>query len=133
MLILLKSIFMGFLDQIFGKKEDQDQAKNLWKSIESEKDLNAAVEKSSQQKVLIFKHSTRCFISKTMLKSFERQMQNADKDYSYYFLDLLANRSISDEIESRFGVVHQSPQLIVLDHGKAVYNASHQNINLDEI
>jgi bacillithiol system protein YtxJ len=125
--------FMGFLDQIFGKKEDQDHSKSLWKKIESQKDLDAAIEKSSQQKVLIFKHSTRCFISKTVLRSFEKQMQESDKNFGYYFLDLLAYRSISNEIESRFDVVHQSPQLIVLENGKAIYNASHQNIDLDKI
>lgn len=124
---------MGFLDQIFGKKEDQDHSKSLWKKIESQKDLDAAIEKSSQQKVLIFKHSTRCFISKSVLRSFEKQMQESDKNFGYYFLDLLAYRSISNEIESRFDVVHQSPQLIVLENGKAIYNASHQNIDLDKI
>ena len=124
---------MGFLDQIFRKKEDQDHSKSLWKKIESQKDLDAAIEKSSQQKVLIFKHSTRCFISKTVLRSFEKQMQESDKNFGYYFLDLLAYRSISNEIESRFDVVHQSPQLIVLENGKAIYNASHQNIDLDKI
>ena len=124
---------MGFLDQIFGKKEDQDHSKSLWKKIESQKDLDAAIEKSSQQKVLIFKHSTRCFISKTVLRSFEKQMQASDKNFGYYFLDLLAHRVISNEIESRFDVVHQSPQLIVLENGKAIYNASHQNIDLDKI
>ena len=124
---------MGFLDQIFGKKEGQDHSKSLWKTIESQKDLDAAIEKSSQQKVLIFKHSTRCFISKTVLRSFEKQMQESDKNFGYYFLDLLAYRSISNEIESRFDVVHQSPQLIVLENGKAIDNASHQNIDLDKI
>ncbi|GGG49036.1 bacillithiol system redox-active protein YtxJ [Epilithonimonas arachidiradicis] len=124
---------MGFLDQIFGKKEEQDQTKSLWKKIESEKDLDLAVEKSSQQKVLIFKHSTRCFISKTVLKNFEKQMQNSDKNYAFYFLDLLAHRNLSNEIESRFDVVHQSPQLIVLENGKPTHNASHQNIDLDTV
>lgn len=124
---------MGFLDQIFGKKEEQDQTKTLWRKLESMKDLDAAVERSFQQKVLIFKHSTRCFISKTVLKSFEKQMENSDKEQTYYFLDLIANRDISNEIESRFDVTHQSPQLIALENGKAIYNASHQSIDLDQI
>ncbi|MCG2792692.1 MAG: bacillithiol system redox-active protein YtxJ [Weeksellaceae bacterium] len=124
---------MGFLDQIFGKKEEQAPRKSLWKNIETQKDLDLAVEKSFQHKVLIFKHSTRCFISKTVLKSFEKQMQNSHQDLAYYFLDLLAHRDISNQIEDRFSVTHQSPQLIVLEHGKAVYNASHQSIDLDKI
>lgn len=124
---------MGLLDQLFGKKEEQKQSQSLWKKIETESDLDAAVEHSFQQKVLIFKHSTRCFISKTVLKSFEKQMQNSHQDLAYYFLDLLAHRDISNQIEDRFGVTHQSPQLIVLEQGKAVYNASHQSIDLDKI
>jgi len=124
---------MGFLNQIFGKKEEQDESKSLWKKIETQKDLDLAIEKSFQQKVLIFKHSTRCFISKTVLKSFERQMEHSDKEQSYYFLDLIAHRDISNEIESRFDVTHQSPQLIALEKGKATYNASHQSIDLDKI
>ncbi len=132
-LFLLKLNSMGLLDQLFGKKEEQKQSQSLWKKIETESDLDAAVEHSFEQKVLIFKHSTRCFISKTVLKSFEKQMQNSDKDLAYYFLDLLAHRDISNQIEDRFGVTHQSPQLIVLEQGKAVYNASHQSIDLDKI
>lgn len=60
-------------------------------------------------------------------------MQNSEKNYTYYFLDLLAHRNLSNDIETRFDIVHQSPQLIVLDSGKAIYNASHQNIDLDKI
>lgn len=60
-------------------------------------------------------------------------MQNSDKKYAYYFLDLLKHRNISNAIESRFGITHQSPQLIVLENGEAIYDASHQNIDLDKI
>jgi bacillithiol system protein YtxJ len=124
---------MGFLDQLFGKKTESEQVNNLWKKLENNKDLESAIQKSFQEKVLIFKHSTRCFISKTVLKSFEKQIQNSDQDHTYYFLDLLAHRDLSDEIESRFDIVHQSPQLIVLENGKAIQNASHQNIDLQKV
>jgi bacillithiol system protein YtxJ len=60
-------------------------------------------------------------------------MENSDKEQTYYFLDLIAHRDISNEIESRFDVTHQSPQLIALENGKAFYNASHQSIDLDQI
>lgn len=122
---------MGFLDQIFGKKESEDQAPNLWRNITSDKDVDDAVAESYHRKVLIFKHSTRCFISKTVLKNFEKEIRDSHQDYAYYLLDLLAHRAISDTIASRFDVVHQSPQLIVLENGKVVHSASHQGISLD--
>lgn len=125
---------MGFLDQLFGKKETPQSTKDhLWKNLTTEKDLDAAISQSFQKKVLIFKHSTRCFISKTVLKRFENQIHHSDKNYTYYFLDLLAHRDVSNEIESRFSITHQSPQVIVLENGKAVNNASHQAIDLDQI
>lgn len=122
---------MGFLDQIFGKKESEDQVPNLWHNITSDKDLDDAVAESYHRKVFIFKHSTRCFISKTVLKNFEKEIRDSHQDYAYYLLDLLAHRAISDTIASRFDVVHQSPQLIVLENGKVVHSASHQGISLD--
>ena len=45
-----------------------------------------------------------------------------------FFLDLIEYRNISNEIASRFGVQHQSPQIILICDGKAVYNASHESI-----
>ena len=124
---------MGFLDQLFGKKTESEQVNKWWRKLESEKDLETAVQKSFQSKVLIFKHSTRCFISKTVLKSFEKQIETLDKNYTFYFLDLLENRALSNEIEMRFDVVHQSPQLIVLENGKAVKNSSHHSISVSLI
>ena len=124
---------MGFLDQLFGKKTESEQVNKWWRKLESEKDLETAVQKSFQSKVLIFKHSTRCFISKTVLKSFEKQIETLDKNYTFYFLDLLENRALSNEIETRFDVVHQSTQLIVLENGKATHNASHQSIDLEKV
>ena len=124
---------MGFLDQLFGKKTESEQVNKWWRKLESEKDLETAVQKSFQSKVLIFKHSTRCVISKTVLKSFEKQIETLDKNYTFYFLDLLENRALSNEIETRFDVVHQSPQLIVLENGKATHNASHQSIDLEKV
>ena len=68
-----------------------------------------------------------------MLKNFEKEVSNSDKDASYYFLDLLANRSISNKIADDLDVEHQSPQLIVLQDGKAVKSASHHSISVSLI
>jgi len=50
-----------------------------------------------------------------------------------YFLDLIEYPDISNEIATRFGVVHQSPQLIVIKDGKAVYNDSHESIDATKL
>ena len=50
-----------------------------------------------------------------------------------YFLDLLEFRNVSNEIASRFGVTHQSPQIILVKDGKSVYNASHESIDISKL
>lgn len=124
---------MGFLNKMFGNDEPQNSSGQFWNTIESEDDLNKAIEKSSEKKVVLFKHSTRCFISKTVLKNFEKEVQSSEKDVAYYFLDLIAYRSVSNKIADHFGITHQSPQMIVLENGKAVKDASHQSISVDLI
>jgi bacillithiol system protein YtxJ len=55
------------------------------------------------------------------LKQFENEFDFSDK-VTPYFLDLIAHREISNGIASRFGVMHQSPQLLL--EGKSVYDVS---------
>lgn len=121
---------MSIFNKIFGGSAEEKQSPEFWNHINSEADLEKAVEESHNKKVAIFKHSTRCFISKTVLKNFEREVAASDKDVSFYFLDLLAHRDLSNKIADELGVQHQSPQLIVLENGNAVKNASHQSISL---
>ena len=121
---------MSFLNKLFGSPEKENSSETFWKNITSEDDLNKAIEESTTKKVSIFKHSTSCFISKTVLKNFEKEVANTDKEVSYYFLDLLAHRNISNKIAEQLEVTHQSPQLIVLENGKATKNASHSDISV---
>ncbi|MBK1896532.1 bacillithiol system redox-active protein YtxJ [Chryseobacterium paridis] len=124
---------MSFFDKIFGGKEDQPEQKSFWKKIESEEDLAEAIERSYKNRVAIFKHSTSCFISKTVLRNFESEINELGTDVDLYFLDLLAYRPISNKIAEDLDVTHQSPQLIVIENGKAINNASHQNISISQI
>lgn len=121
---------MSFLQSLFGGKSDSENHEELWEDLTTIEDLDRAEKESFEKKVVLFKHSTRCFISKTVLRNFERQMSDDKKDVKFYFLDLIKHRDISNEIENRFGVTHQSPQLLVLENGKAIKNASHQSIDL---
>ena len=121
---------MSFFNKIFGSSEEEKSSPEFWKYLESEEDLNRAIAVSTEKKVAIFKHSTRCFISKTVLKNFEKEVENSDKNMDYYFLDLLAHRDLSNKIADDLGVTHQSPQLIVLENGVVVNHASHQSIAL---
>ena len=51
----------------------------------------------------------------------------------YYILDLIACRDISNLIALELGVQHQSPQLLIINKEKCVFNTSHFNISTSAI
>ncbi len=102
---------------------------SIWTSLKSPEDLDRLVEHSFQQPALIFKHSTTCGISHSVFSKVEQELEQLADKYTLYYLDLLANRSISNEVADRFNVLHQSPQVLVIHQGQAVYNKSHHAIN----
>lgn len=121
---------MSFLKKIFGNSdESKSEVKGnfQWVELIHLDQLDGIVNQSWEKPILIFKHSTRCIISKTVLKNFEKDFKFGDNVTSYY-LDLLEYRPISNEIASVFNVTHQSPQLLVIKNGVCVYNASHESI-----
>lgn len=125
---------MSVLKKLFGNSDSKDTSnKIMWNGLTKLKQLDTIAEESDAVPVIIFKHSTRCSISRMALKFFEREYTFAEKDVKPYFLDLLAHRDISDEIASRFNVTHQSPQLIVIKNNKAVYHTSHHDINVGNL
>ena len=83
---------------------------------------------SSEAPVLIFKHSNRCAVSKFALKNFENTFRN-EKGVKCYFIDVVVNRDCSIAVANKFGVVHESPQILILYKNKVVYNASHEMID----
>ena len=125
---------MSIFNSIFGSSENNtNPSKVNWIPLTDLGQLNEISELSNEKPVVIFKHSTRCSISRMALKQFENEYDLSDTEVTTYFLDLIAFRDISNEIASRFVVVHQSPQLLLLVGGKSVYDVSHSAIDTDEL
>jgi len=110
------------------KTEKEPQIPFPWQSLTSESQLDEIAELSKTKTVLIFKHSTRCGISRMVLSRFEEQFADNQEAVVFYYLDLLNFRAISDEIAVRFQVFHQSPQLLVIKNGTSVAQGSHYEI-----
>ena len=92
------------------------------------------IDEISQTKpVVLFKHSTRCSISRMALKQFDAEFNYPEEKIDWYLLDLLNHRDLSNEIASRYNIVHQSPQIVVIRNGKAVFNESHDSIAAEDL
>ena len=102
-----------------------------WIDLKSEAQLKELTEESNVRPQVIFKHSTRCGISSMAKGRLERSIAPANADF--YFLDLIAYRSLSNKISTAFNVYHESPQILLIKNGECVYDESHTSINMNEI
>lgn len=126
---------MGLLNKMFGNQDNKVNSSSSmeWNDLTQLKQLDEIAGESENNAILIFKHSTRCPISRMALKQFEQEYDIDADTVKPYFLDLLEHRDISNEIASRFNVMHQSPQIILIKGGKAVYDTSHSDISADVV
>ena len=104
-----------------------------WIPLTDLKQLDELIAASNDKSIAIYKHSTRCSISVMVKKSLEMQWALPDNKLPVYYLDLLSHRAISNRIADVLDIEHQSPQFIIIKNGRAIYEASHSEIDYDEI
>jgi bacillithiol system protein YtxJ len=102
-----------------------------WIPLTTEHQLTEIREASATKPVVIFKHSTRCSISAVAKSRLERAA--APEEISFYYLDLIKFRNISNRIEADFDVPHESPQVLLIRNGECIYDESHSGITMDDL
>lgn len=126
---------MGIFDKLFGDtaKDSKSDKELEWLNLGSVEDLDAAIAHSFEQTVLLFKHSTRCSISSSALDRLTRKWNGEEVFVRTFYLDLLNHRDISSTIASKLNIEHQSPQMILVKDGVAIFNSSHMNIDFEDV
>ena len=61
-------------------------------------------------------------------KQLERSFNLSPEQIDMYYLDLITYRELSNEIVKKYGVSHESPQLLLLKDNEVVAHASHHSI-----
>lgn len=95
---------------------------NKFLEIDDQAALDSLLTDSKQKPVIVFKHSNACPISARAY----REMEKVEADVN--ILVVQSAREVSRELANRTGVPHETPQVIVLRDGKAVWNASHFDV-----
>lgn len=106
---------------------------SIWNNLTPEISLDEIDRLSQEKHVLLFKHSTRCSVSVMAKNSLDRDWDIDKEELSLFYLDLLQYRPISNEIAERYGITHESPQVLLIKNGKCIYHTSHSNISVREI
>jgi bacillithiol system protein YtxJ len=109
-------------------------SKVKWSELKSINQIDEIREVSKDKSVLIFKYSSRCSLSQMALDRLERNWKESEMaDVKSYFLDLISYREISNRVAHEFDVEHESPQVLIIENGKSIYDESHMGINYTQI
>lgn len=124
---------MGLFKNLFSSNsESKEKLQNKpsldWYKLTKVEQLDSLKQISNEKLVVIFKHSTRCGISRMVWNQFQASADFPKEQVELFYLDLLSYRDVSDAITQEFQVLHQSPQLILLQHEEVVHHASHSAI-----
>jgi bacillithiol system protein YtxJ len=102
--------------------------------IESVNELEAILRESAERPVLFFKHSLTCPISSRAFSEFEQYLESPEARPTRNCLIIVQTaREVSQQLAEQLGVQHESPQAIVVRHGRAIWNESHFGIKSDRL
>jgi len=97
--------------------------------IETEAQLREVIK--SQQRLVLFKHSTQCPVSAAAYRQVEKF--EGMTDTPVYLVRVIEERSLSQQFAKEMSVPHASPQVMVLQAGEVTYTASHYKIQAEAL
>ncbi|MCB9252895.1 MAG: bacillithiol system redox-active protein YtxJ [Flavobacteriales bacterium] len=81
---------------------------------------------------VIFKHSTQCGTSFMARRRLLEELRSGRTPFfKIYELDLIRYRTISNYVSSKYGVKHESPQILFIKNGKTLLSRSHNRVSLE--
>ena len=102
---------------------------NSWNKITSSKEVDQIIEQSQNKTQILFKDSVSCGISAFAKEKLTHGNELLIEKADFNYLDLLSYRNVSNYIAEVLGVIHQSPQIIVLKNKEVIYSTSHHSID----
>src|SRR5687767_11198607 len=100
---------------------------NGFTELNDTKRLEELLAKSGDQPVILFKHSDTCGISARAFREMTKEEQR------FALVTVQTARALSNEIESRFALRHETPQVLIIRDGKLAWSASHYRITADAV
>lgn len=105
----------------------------MWNELTKILEVDEIAQDISGKQFLLFKHSTRCSVSFMAQRELNSKLEELSKHFSLYYLDLISYRDVSNYIAEKFGVHHESPQVLIIENGKCISHFSHYEIDCDSL
>ena len=96
-----------------------------FKTLSTSDQLDRALDESSRRPAVIFKHSPTCGISAQAFESISGWLDGKIPDADFYVVPVPASRAVATALAQRFGIRHESPQVMVIDGGEVTWHGSH--------
>lgn len=101
--------------------------RNGFVEIEDVDSLDRFLTDAGDRPAIVFKHSNTCGISARVY----REMSQITRPVG--IVTVQQARDVSDEIERRFGVQHETPQALIVKGDKVLWSASHYGVKAQAI
>lgn len=102
----------------------------MMKEITDEKMLKDFLQEEGR--AILFKHSTRCPVSARAYQEMEAFAEEYP-EVPIGLVKVIESRPLSFMIVDMLGVIHQSPQAIIVEKGQVVMHASHFDVKKDKL
>ena len=95
--------------------------------------LERVIVASEERLVLLFKHSVTCGTSAQAHDELVAHLSEDPHTTQYAIVTVQTHRDVSDAIETHFNVRHETPQVLLIQEGRVVWEASHFGVTADSI
>jgi bacillithiol system protein YtxJ len=95
--------------------------------LHNQQQLDEFLAASNGAPAILFKHSSLCGVSARA----HREM--AQLSYAIGIVTVQEARDLSDEIEQRFRLPHETPQALIVRGNELVWNASHSGVRANAL
>ncbi|MBN1477502.1 bacillithiol system redox-active protein YtxJ [Candidatus Sumerlaeota bacterium] len=102
--------------------------------LNTEEDLETCLARSEREPVFLYKHSTACSTSASAHRRLRAYLSAAPPSTPpFHLVKVIESRLVSNRIAEVLGVRHQSPQLILVQGRRAIWETSHGQITAESI
>jgi bacillithiol system protein YtxJ len=96
--------------------------------------LDAALARAAAGPILLFKHSPTCGISAQAHAELGDWLDRTPEGVPpVYLISVREHRAVSNAVSERFGIRHESPQVLLIDATGVRWHASHFRVSPDEV
>ena len=95
--------------------------------------LERVIVASDARLVLLFKHSVTCGTSMQAHDELVAHLSEGRDDTQYAIVTVQTHQDVSDAVATRLDVRHETPQVLLIQEGRVVWEASHFGVTADTI